>query len=834
MSSVVPLQTQFDKQKPDQVTTYDVSQLFSSYGLNGMRYNPDDLVGKKGLDVYKRMLVDEQVKAVTEFKLDAIVARGHEFQFDESSQLSDEEKAKRISLFNYLLCQMRGSFTDAIENVGTGREMGFSVTEKVYGLVDYQGKQYVGINKMLLRDPCTFEFYTDDYGELQHIKQQVSGRPKVEVNPNKVIHYVHKPKWDVIFGRSELRAAHRSWYAKEQLIKLWLLYLEKFGGGFAVASRLDDSAPVSGTPEFATLQAALSNIGSLRSIILPKGIGLEVHFPSTTDQFEKAIVFHDLAIAKALLVPNLLGLSHAGQTGSFAQSQTQFEAFFWTLNSDSQRLAECLNEQLFRDLGDQNWGDGDYPRFRFKPASMEHTKWVLTTWKEMIGIKAVIPTEEDERFIRGLLEMPPRDPDAEPLVDPMAERQMELEEKQIEQGAQQQKAANDEAYEKAAAATRAIERQILELAARLDAKATPTITVEAPQITVNSSAPKPDDTPPHESHQSKASQGEGAEESFEVHIHGPVIGATAAAVQRAAQRVSFSVIEKRTDDSTRVAVNELATIIAKATRRTLGDDANVTDLIDTDPTDVAALSLAAADTGRIKSVCRSTLERAWQIGSDHAVNELQRAKATAGDTQFKVTAAALRDKASQYFETQSFRMAGDTSDQTRKIIQQELQNAIKFGKSIKDARVSIWERLIAKGLTSREAVSGVETDEDVQQALDALLLDTVDDVRPYLNTLVRTNTFEALNEARFNEFTDPALADFVQALQYAAVLDSSTTTICEYLNDRIYTADSDVWNEFRPPNHFNCRSILIPVTTIDGWDGQESDEPAIEPQEGFK
>lgn len=32
----------------------------------------------------------------------------------------------------------------------------------------------------------------------------------------------------------------------------------------------------------------------------------------------------------------------------------------------------------------------------------------------------------------------------------------------------------------------------------------------------------------------------------------------------------------------------------------------------------------------------------------------------------------------------------------------------------------------------------------------------------------------------------------------------------------------------------NCRSVLVPVTVIDGWDGQESDPPNVEPQSGFK
>lgn len=31
----------------------------------------------------------------------------------------------------------------------------------------------------------------------------------------------------------------------------------------------------------------------------------------------------------------------------------------------------------------------------------------------------------------------------------------------------------------------------------------------------------------------------------------------------------------------------------------------------------------------------------------------------------------------------------------------------------------------------------------------------------------------------------------------------------------------------------NCRSVLVPVTTLDGWDGVESPEPDVEPAAGF-
>jgi SPP1 gp7 family putative phage head morphogenesis protein len=126
----------------------------------------------------------------------------------------------------------------------------------------------------------------------------------------------------------------------------------------------------------------------------------------------------------------------------------------------------------------------------------------------------------------------------------------------------------------------------------------------------------------------------------------------------------------------------------------------------------------------------------------------------------------------------------------------------------------------------------METDEAVEKALNELWIDE-ESVPSYLNTLVRTNTFEALNEARYDAFTDPDMAGFVVAFEYAAVLDSSTTDICEHLNGKTYAADSPVWNEYRPPNHFNCRSILIAITAVDGWDGQEDDPPTVEAQKGF-
>lgn len=414
---VIPLQQTYPEQRPDQVTTFD---RLSSYNI-GKRINPDDLVGVRGLGIYLKMCADEQVKAVLNFKRDAITARGWQFCFPKTTSLSEDEQEARVRLFDTIVAKMRGSFSDALNAIMTGRAFGFSIVEKVYGTVELDGKEWPGINMLLGRDPKSFYFYTDDYGVVNKIEQQTPRSGLVEVDRQRIIHYVHAPEWDHVFGRSDLREAYRSWYIKEQTLRLWPTYLERFAGGF-VHAELDSQTSLS-QQELDSLDEALANAKSIGAIRTPPGVKLNVvQPPGNAEVYKSAIEFHDLAIAKALLVPNLLGISHTGQTGAFAQSQTQLTAFYWTLNADASRLEECLNEQLFRDLGDQAWGDGEYPRFQFKPASMDHVKWVVETWLAMLDKGAALATLADEAFLRKLLDLPPREEEDKTIAEDQQER----------------------------------------------------------------------------------------------------------------------------------------------------------------------------------------------------------------------------------------------------------------------------------------------------------------------------------------------------------------------------------------------------------------------------
>jgi SPP1 gp7 family putative phage head morphogenesis protein len=415
-----------------------------------------------------------------------------------------------------------------------------------------------------------------------------------------------------------------------------------------------------------------------------------------------------------------------------------------------------------------------------------------------------VATEEDEEHFRKLLDMPK--PGGTPLLDPMEDRKQSL----VEDG----QAFNQGITEKQDA--RAERAQKMEERAANDARYA-AIRGELTELKTMISSLRPAGDA-HNIHKAN-----GADTSMRPQADPLKLQRT-----MALSRVAFAVIENRQDRMATDLVTQVAAHTAKVTKRLLGTDEQLSKLIDNDPSDVAGIEFSSNDKSKLKEMFRRNLSSAWTLGGSMARNELERARG-----QRFVQMRDLRDTAADYFEVNGFRMAGNVSDGVRALIQQELQNSIKFGRTAKVTREVIWDRLVARGFTSREQVREIEADPEVIRALNDLWGVSEPQTAAYLDTLARTNLFEAMNEARYAEFTDPALGDFVVAMEYSAILDDRTTEICEHLNGKQWPADSDVWDQFRPPNHFNCRSVLIPITAIDGWDGRESPVPNVQPQAGF-
>ena len=931
---------------PLKVVSYEYSNL---YGKE--RYNPDDLATRKGLQVYRKMMQDEQVKAVMHFRRGSITARGYEFVFDHDSPLAEEERERRIKFFEHCCRSMRGSFQDGLNAILTGHQFGFSMTEKVYDNVKFDNRPYTGIAALLPRDQCWWRFYTDKYGVLDHVEQHL-GSDRITVDIKKFIHYVHAPEVDRWYGESDLRSAYRSWYTKDVIVRLYTLYLERFAGGFAYAELTNESNIGANSPEYRSLQAALSDMRNLASLILPPGVKLTVFQPSNSGEYREALTFFDLAIAKSVLVPNLLGLSHTGQTGAYSQSQTQLEAYFMTTANDTARLEDTLNEQLFKDLGDINFNDGLYPRFRFKPASIEHVKWIVDTWQKLVAGNAVMTTEADEKHLRDLLDMPVRTEEDALLK----EKQMELDAQASEREAQTQAkyapkpaapftllqqhhfhtpggydhdqskhgrgrggGSGDEGdygenipaytrltagykpdaetervlnkYSQEHALLTADERETL-VAAFADAPELPAGTTLYRGINADSiDGLKLNSRISGDQLQSFSMDRRVAEEFSDLGLgsksavlelkletplralpivksgqsewvlppmskmvayvtwrgkSGNVVNYSgvikrssfiadhdnrvprAVAFTRAVNRVDFALIDQRTNKLHADTVEQVSNLAARAVKRMLTPE-RLAELLNQDTADIGQLSFPGTDVGKIKGAMKEGLAAAWAVGANSAERELRKAQSP------QASFTDLRNKAGDYFEANGFRMAANLTDGMRAIIQNELLLAVKNGTRPEEVVFNIYDRLIRKGYFMLRSVEREDPREDVLAQVKRLLGEAFEtaNVPAYLNTLIRTNTFEALNEARFAAFEDPDLAGMVVAYEYSAILDNNTTEICQALDDGIWSQDNPIWETHRPPNHYNCRSLLVPILVTDNWDGVESPPPTVEPQDGF-
>lgn len=84
-------------------------------------------------------------------------------------------------------------------------------------------------------------------------------------------------------------------------------------------------------------------------------------------------------------------------------------------------------------------------------------------------------------------------------------------------------------------------------------------------------------------------------------------------------------------------------------------------------------------------------------------------------------------------------------------------------------------------------------------------------VEPHrLETIIRTNTTDAYNRGRVVQSRQAG--KYLKGFQYSAILDDSTTEVCASLHGKVFSADDPALDELLPPRHFNCRSIVVPVT----------------------
>lgn len=98
-----------------------------------------------------------------------------------------------------------------------------------------------------------------------------------------------------------------------------------------------------------------------------------------------------------------------------------------------------------------------------------------------------------------------------------------------------------------------------------------------------------------------------------------------------------------------------------------------------------------------------------------------------------------------------------------------------------------------------------------------------------IGTIVRTNSSRAFNDGRMAQFEEAG--DLIQAFQLSAILDDRTTPFCNAHHGQIITTNHPLWGAVQMPNHFNERSVWVPIFAGEDFTVTWTDTPL--PMKGF-
>lgn len=344
------------------------------------------------------MRKDDQVKAAIGLKKSFVISTGWEI-------ICEDEDVREFITKNFdelhKESPMESSFDDVLTDILSSYEYGFSLSEPIFSLNEQKLYVYKSIKT---RPPHTFMFHIDKFGNVQSIEQSTAEGPK-QLAPDVFLHHVYQPSFGNPYGESDFSAAHPDWKAKKFIKRFMAIYLEKFAGPTVVGKYnrnwQDD--------EIAEFKSILESVQNNTTLVMPEGAVVDFvqNQKDSSDVYIKAIDHLNTSIARALLVPDLLGVS-GGQTkgGAYSLGVKQFEVFLGTIKKDRKSLERKITSKLVQPLARINFGEDIKAEFRFVPYTEDNIIEYAKLWVQAVTGKVWNPSDEEINHLRKLVGFP--------------------------------------------------------------------------------------------------------------------------------------------------------------------------------------------------------------------------------------------------------------------------------------------------------------------------------------------------------------------------------------------------------------------------------------------
>lgn len=345
-----------------ELATGDTERLV---GMSDKETNPDALVQKKGLVIYDDMKRDATVKAVLFVKKFTRLSTG--FLIKPASESSQDIAVAKF--YEEQLKGMPGTIDQMLLGMMTALDYGYSIMEENYVFLnegDNAGK--IGLASVRSKKPHDFEFKLDEFSNIIALVQEQNDKD-VELPPDKFLITTWMSEWENPYGIADLRSAYGAWWQKDVMMRFQAIFLERYAGPI-----LKGTYPPGTSEEERTLfLEILEDMQMHTEFIIPETLQVEdlKMDRSGSDLYSKAITYRDTQIARAMLVPELLGFSDKGGSGSFALGKKQFDLYLGILKQLGNKLEETIREQLTMPFIKWNFPVTEFPEFKFLPLTEE-------------------------------------------------------------------------------------------------------------------------------------------------------------------------------------------------------------------------------------------------------------------------------------------------------------------------------------------------------------------------------------------------------------------------------------------------------------------------------
>lgn len=395
------------KEKPD-ITEKTVSGIYDEWDNDWQNYNtnPDDLLNVKGWSYYKEIAGDDTVHCCLELKKTGRLSTNWRIE-----PASESVEDKKIAAFvEYCFKNMNGTFKDILKRIYSAIDYGYSVSEKNYCIFnegEWKGK--IGYKNIKTRDPEHMRFKTDKHGNITKVLQLADSIPSLKkdvfIPRDKCIVYTYNSDFFDPYGNADVKYVHKVYLAKKWTQKFWNIAQERFGMGIMIGKY-----PTGDPNAKDDLLKMFENMSAKTSFAIPDNFEVDIKniMQGGKMAYEFALEKHETAIARAMLIPDLLGFSKFTK-GSFALGQKHFDVFMWNLDDVGIDTEETIvDEQMIKDLIKKNYGNIPIPHFKFDPLSRESVAAIFEQWNNLAADGAVTFTPEDEIHMRRLAGFPIR------------------------------------------------------------------------------------------------------------------------------------------------------------------------------------------------------------------------------------------------------------------------------------------------------------------------------------------------------------------------------------------------------------------------------------------